>query len=584
MGTPGKPDSNLRCIFSISKLFTDILESISAQKNPCLSGPQLAVQHIVFENNGKFLLLEVIKSRLIVENMFHDEEYSIWTDRQASRDLEETLTKYRNTSLRVLCTMTQLLDSLQQEVVTVNVQGMEESSRVPSIHPIPEQCLKLLAKLRICNDIFCALVRQVISERSGRAPRASAFSSGEGYRTYNGVQAAVTSNSHLFCIQRASQRLHEALTAVPSSYEISRHTIGISLVPESLKGLSEVRTTAIRFNLALTTALSTDATWLVVEAGKANFCSCHTEEQATPPESFSDCHRSERPANPASNERLKPSSSRHAFRGKSRAKSADCQNLEFITPLIQNLVAARFESFCDCQARNSSTLDDVLAQARAQHLSIPVEERLRVASHLASGVLCFISTPWLSSAWSSKNIHVFKNGLFLDGLPALGSPFFCTYAAPSMAKSSITTTRPTVSSAPFSDLGIVLLELAFSAPLRDLELSEDTISSSDSHIHSLTVTRLSQTVSRQLGSRYARVVQKCFSQVPTHQDLLSLEQPVKDYFFNDVVKELGQCLNNVTGELNRKANIVFLTLKADKFKGTRTSILQQTKLSVLASI
>ena len=555
MCTPGKSDSNLQYIFAIRKVFSDILESISAEKNPCLPGPELAVQHIVFENNAKFLLLEVVKSRLIVENMFHDEESSIWTDRQASRDLEETITKYRNTSLKVLCTMTQLLSSLRQEVVTAIVRGMEESSGDSLNHPIPEQCLKLLAKLRICNDIFCALVRQVISERPGGAPRASAFSTGEGYRIYDGAEAAVTSNSHLFCIQRASHRLHEALTAVPSSYEISRHRIGISLLPESLRGLSEVRTTAIRFNLALTTALSTDTTWLVVEAGQANFCSCHTEERATPPGSFSDCHRSERPANPASNERLKPLSSRHAFRGKSRAKSTDCQNLEFMTPLIQNLVAARFESFCDCQARNSSTLDDVLAQARAQHLSIPVEERLRVASHLASGVLCFISTPWLSSGWSSKNIHVFKNGLLLDGLPALGLPFFCTYAAPSMAKNS--TTGPNVSSAPFSDLGIVLLELAFSAPLRDLELSEDMISSSDSHIHSLTVTRLSQTVSRQLGSRYARVVQKCFSQVPSHQDLLSLEQPVKDYFFNDVVKELGQCLNNVTGELNPKTTFVF---------------------------
>ena len=555
MCTPGKLDSNLQYIFAISKLFTGILGSISAQKPPWLPGPELTAQHVIFEHSAKFILLEVIKNRLIVENMFQDEEHSIWTNRQACQDLEETIMKYRNTSFNVLCTMTQLLDSLHQEVVPADLRCMEESSRVPSNHPIPEQYLKLLANLRICNDTFCALVRQVISERPGRVPRASAFSADEGDRTYHSVQAAGTSNSHLFCIQRASQRLHEALTNVPS-YEISRHRIGISLLPESLQGLSEIRTTAIRFNLALTIALSTDATWLVVEAGKANCCSCHTEEQATPPGNFSDCHRSERPINPASNERLKLSSWRHAHGGKSRAKSADYQHLGFMTPLIKHLVAARFESICVCQARNSSTLDDILAQARAQQLSIPVEERLRVASDLASGVLCFISTPWLCSGWSSKNIHFFHNEVFLDDLPALGSPFLCSYAAPGMGESAILTARPAVSSAPFSDLGIVLLELAFSAPLRDLELSEDTTSSSDGHIRSLTVTRLSQTVSRQLGSRYARVVQKCFSQVPSHQDLLSFEQPVKDYFFNDVVKELDQCLKNVKGELNCKANIV----------------------------
>ncbi len=538
MSTRNQSDSNLPCILAISQLFTNIRESISIHKDPCLPGTELAVQHIVFKNKAKFLLLEVVKRRLNVENMFHDREYPIWTDRQASRDLEESITTYRDTFSKVLCTMAQLLNSLQQVVRMVIGRGIEEGERKSLNHPIPEQCLELLEKLRICNDTFCTLVRQVISERSGRTPRASLSYTGEAYLLHGDVQAAITSNSHLFCIQRASQRLHEALTAAPPCYESSKHRISICLDPESLEGLSPVRNTAIRFNLALTTALSNDATLLVVEAGKADFCSCHTDESFMPLD------------------RLKPSSSPHAFGRKSQTNCSESHNFEFMTPLVQCLVAARFECFSDCQVRNASTLDDVLAQARAQQLEIPVEERFQIALHLASGVLSLHSTPWLPSGWSSKNIHVLQDGLIVDGSPALGLPFFCTYTTPGMMEDSVSTTGSTDLSSPFSDLGIVLLEIAFSAPIHELQPFGDMISPSDSNIRSLTVTCLRETVSRKLGSRYSRVVQKCFSQIPSHQGSHSLEQPVMDYIFNDIVKELGQCLTNVTGELNRKTTLV----------------------------
>ena len=110
-----------------------------------------------------------------------------------------------------------------------------------------------------------------------------------------------------------------------------------------------------------------------------------------PPSRFRDCHCREEQAKLVSDERLKPSSSPHALGEKIQADSADCHNIEFMTPLGQSLVAAPFVYSCSLQARHSSTLDDILAQARAQHLSISVEERFRVAPRPASGVLGFNS-------------------------------------------------------------------------------------------------------------------------------------------------------------------------------------------------
>ena len=97
------------------------------------------------------------------------------------------------------------------------------------------------------------------------------------------------------------------------------------------------------------------------------------------PGSFTDCHCREEQANPVSNGRLKPPSSPYALGEKIRADSADCHNIEFMTPLGQSLVAAPFEYFCNYHGQHSSTLDDILAQARAQNPSISVEESFRVA-------------------------------------------------------------------------------------------------------------------------------------------------------------------------------------------------------------
>ena len=126
-----------------------------------------------------------------------------------------------------------------------------------------------------------------------------------------------------------------------------------------------------------------------------------------PPGRFCDCHCREEQAIPVSNERLKPPSSPYALGEKIQADSADCHNIEFMTPLGQSLVVAPFEYFCDYQARHSSTLDDILAQARAQNRSIPVEERFRVASRPASGVLCVnsILNKYLIKGISSFKVH-----------------------------------------------------------------------------------------------------------------------------------------------------------------------------------
>ena len=56
-------------------------------------------------------------------------------------------------------------------------------------------------------------------------------------------------------------------------------------------------------------------------------------------------------------------------------------------------------------------------------------------------------------------------------------------------------------------LGILLTEIAYSAPWRKMQSQDDI--TKDLNRNLLNLMRLSDTVSRELGSRYARVVQCC---------------------------------------------------------------------------
>lgn len=191
----------------------------------------------------------------------------------------------------------------------------------------------------------------------------------------------------------------------------------------------------------------------------------------------------------------------------------------------------------------SHSLDDVLVCSKTRQRTIPVRSRFRLAVVLAKVVLLLRKTPWLHQRWSSKDVE------FHGPIP--GDHFYnpselFIRSQPQTCKSAwIGQTH-----SPLFLLGMILLELAFSAPLRMLGVGEDGMRCySPWERDYLTFTRLRENVSRGLGSRYAKVVHRCLSEVQTPQQLHNPEPvEIQPEIYHDVASELEGCLFEITNE------------------------------------
>ena len=197
------------------------------------------------------------------------------------------------------------------------------------------------------------------------------------------------------------------------------------------------------------------------------------------------------------------------------------------------------------QEQGSYSLDDVLVRANIECRRIPLQDRLRTALFLAAGVLRLNTSSWLRQAWGSKDVHFFNMKDY--GRCTLGEPFLKFELNNDTARESVYGTRVATRSCLLS-LGLVLIELAFSAPWRKLQLEENlTEDLLEWERNLVNLMRLSDTVSRELGSRYAKVVQTClFQGLETNQtdDLGKAE--LDEVIFEDIVRELDRCLSAVT--------------------------------------
>ena len=173
-----------------------------------------------------------------------------------------------------------------------------------------------------------------------------------------------------------------------------------------------------------------------------------------------------------------------------------------------------------------------------------VEERLRTASFLATGLLHLHSSSWLPHIWSTQDI-VFFTADEVDPKRALTEPFLQAQLNRNSTRYFSPTQREHGSSwTCLLSLGIILIELAFCKPWHHLplqdEIGKDLFEWERTY---LDLRRFSETVSRELGSKYARVVQTCLQKWFEAQ---GLEDPSKaeldKCISEDVVKELDEIL------------------------------------------
>lgn len=173
-------------------------------------------------------------------------------------------------------------------------------------------------------------------------------------------------------------------------------------------------------------------------------------------------------------------------------------------------------------------------------------ERLRLATRLAEAVLQFHATPLLRGFWHGEDVIFFQQGKCNDSA-SISSPHLNVQVDSAKSPRTIKKDDQDVDNVvghlirnPYLfSLGVVLIELAFQAPLRSLYSRKDLINGQCNALSDfLVASRLSETISSSLGHTYGKIVRKCLA-CDFGQGTSDLaDEKLKAAVYQDVVCEL----------------------------------------------
>ena len=195
------------------------------------------------------------------------------------------------------------------------------------------------------------------------------------------------------------------------------------------------------------------------------------------------------------------------------------------------------------------SLQDALYAAKASSSEIPLPEKLNIARLLALAVLRFHSTPWLQNQWQSQDIVFY--GVKNNAQDALQTPFLRSRVAtkskhrqvfPKLDSQHSRKTVPIVRNQTLYSFGVLLVELAYDAPLQDLQIADDD--QGDAYTVCWTARRLGDHVWRKLGPKYADAVKIClYDGFGANSELEDAR--VQRLFFEEVIRKLEICAEAV---------------------------------------
>jgi hypothetical protein len=221
-------------------------------------------------------------------------------------------------------------------------------------------------------------------------------------------------------------------------------------------------------------------------------------------------------------------------------KAGPCKHLVYFSP-----------SIVACQAREPMSLAYVVSSIskKCEMQKLLQYQRLRLAKQLAAAVLQFHGTPLMKDSWQSKDVVFFDSSEdFKQQSNALHSPHLNVHVQKSQQSSLISDTcspsnQGLIRNSYLFNLGVVLLELAYQAPLRSLQEASDLKDGFDrKHIEFFAANRLSNNMKPVLGLTYANIVKKCLACDFGHGDDLN-DSMLQAVFYRDVVCELERLEN-----------------------------------------
>ena len=195
--------------------------------------------------------------------------------------------------------------------------------------------------------------------------------------------------------------------------------------------------------------------------------------------------------------------------------------------------------------RPALSLQEILSisSRRDPSLRLTMLERIHLARSLATAVLQYHATPWLTNPWRSEDILFFgaEERLLLErSLAPISEPHIDVPVKKSISGSIAsfhTSGQHLASNILLFNLGVMLIELAYMATLKTLLNRKERSQGDTKYIEFFAARRLSEVVGREMGTKYARIVRKCVEcHFASGSDLNNSE--LQGEYYRDVVKEL----------------------------------------------
>lgn len=576
-------------VFSLSKA----IRKLSSSTDTFFSG--LIVQRAIFENGCRQLILLVAPTRQDVQDMFEDPNHYIWTDEAADQYLGQRLASTRSSCSRMLQYIQDNLGTMNQELRPLASRHSGDWKAKVMPKPMWRTKASLNVEIDLCrflkdlgqyNDLFRCCILQVVPPRINDLADLLQLSTLEKSLRQNEVQAAKerTRDAHLRCVQGAFQDFFEALFSKWPCQHRFVHSHSVYLDLDSLKNFEKGSNGHIRFDLAVSISPHEETTWVVIHSTQSKACCCEPSDRGMSLGSLygesQDCmetisaaaedvihspivklyHSKQGSVRSSSGIKLSSSSQQSEFTDLSQTDDL-CTYLQKSswkwrysmdlkeTSCLGYMKTSGIFTHLTFHAQNKRKMDNDpfsldCALLQSQDPQFAIEDRLRLASLLATAMLQLHATPWLLEGWRSKDILFFQCDQ-QDGKTGLQKPYLRRHIQGNRKEDlSYGKLNFTIINTHLFSLCLILLELAFSSPLRNLQLPERIAKDlTVSEREDLTMTWLVETVSREVGSRYAKVVRYCFFHSVGSQELPSLEQSSRCHQkYPDIVDELNRCL------------------------------------------
>ena len=169
-------------------------------------------------------------------------------------------------------------------------------------------------------------------------------------------------------------------------------------------------------------------------------------------------------------------------------------------------------------------------------------QRVQLGRALATAVLQYHTTPWLQGSWRSEDIYFFgiDEHSLIEQPPNLSAPHLNVRVKSPESSLARIASFPPRNFAPnplLFGLGVVLLEIGYTATLESLQVPKDTAEGENKYTEFFVARRLASSIGREMGPAYGKIVKKCLHCDFGCGDDLN-EPELQAGFYRDVVKEL----------------------------------------------